>query len=491
MDRAAALRDRFAARYPLVYLVHGDERDAMAVIERARQGLPLDLATVSYGGDEPVPAATAALTNLLHAERPSALVLPLGDRLLGDPRWARAVQERLADIERRGHVLVLLAARDIEVPELDRERVVIELPLPAADELQPMARAAFPGDEPAADRAVQALLGLTSQQARRALKRVRQGQSAKGDAIASLQAEKRDLVARASGLEIVAEVPPLAEVGGLDALKDWLLRRKQALTPAARDFGLPPPRGMFVVGVQGCGKSLVARASAGALELPLVRLDLARLHAESGTPDHQLRRALQVAEAMAPCVLWLDEIDKAFATVGDAASEVAARLFGAFLTWLDRPRLGVFVAATANRADHLPAELLRKGRFDEVFFVDLPDRTVRAAIAAIHVRASGRDPALFDVQRLADASDKLTGAEIEQAVVEALAHAFSEQRPLRDDDVVAALSKTVPLVETYAEQVRALREWSRRRCKPAGYDRSLRDLYHAALQDPARQPPPR
>jgi SpoVK/Ycf46/Vps4 family AAA+-type ATPase len=151
----------------------------------------------------------------------------------------------------------------------------------------------------------------------------------------------------------------------------------------------------------------------------------------------------------------------------------------------------VFVAATANRADHLPAELLRKGRFDEVFFVDLPDRTVRAAIVAIHVRASGRDPAQFDVQKWADASDKLTGAEIEQAIVEALAHAFSDKRPLSDDDVVAALSKTVPLVETYAEQVRALREWSRRRCRPAAYDRSLRDLYHAALQDPARQTTPR
>jgi SpoVK/Ycf46/Vps4 family AAA+-type ATPase len=180
---------------------------------------------------------------------------------------------------------------------------------------------------------------------------------------------------------------------------------------------------------------------------------------------------------MAPAVLWLDEIDKAFA---DTGSEAAGRVLGSFLTWLGEQRSGVFVAATANRIEHLPPELLRKGRFDETFFVDLPDLAVRADIFAIHLRKSGRDPNGFDLQKLGLSADRLTGAEIEQAVTEALAIAFAEGRELAEADVHGALAKTVPFVETYEAQVKALRDWARRRCRSAAPDRSLRELYLSA-----------
>jgi SpoVK/Ycf46/Vps4 family AAA+-type ATPase len=296
--------------------------------------------------------------------------------------------------------------------------------------------------------------------------------------VAALQAEKRDLVAAGGVLDVLAEAPGLADVGGMEALKAWLSRRRRALGGAARAFGLPSPRGLLLVGLPGCGKSLFAKATASELGLPLLRFDVGRLFTHAAAPDENLRHALAVAAAMAPVVLWVDELDKAFA---DALhGETSARIFGSFLTWLAEPREGIFVAATANRADLLPAELARKGRFDEVFFVDLPDAAVRAEVFAIHLRRSGRDPAAFDLERLATASERLTGAEIEAALGEALAVAFDAGRPLTEADLSRALAEIVPFVDTYEEQVKALREWARRRARQAGRDRSLHEIFAEA-----------
>ena len=484
-ERLPALRQRLRARYPLLQLVAADERDALRLLETAAAEVGLPLRVVHYGASEPMPTALAGLAALVQATQPSLLVLPDGHRLLRQPGLARAVVEALTDLERVGHVVVFLTPVPVACLELHRDLVTLTVPLPGQMELEPLARAALSDGQgrvaPALLQAsVQALRGMTQAQARRALRRVRQ-EGLQAQAAAVLQDEKRDLVASGGLLEIIEAVPHLDAVGGLDDLKAWLLRRRKALEPEARAFGLPPPRGVLVVGVQGCGKSLVCKASAAALGVPLVRLDLGRLHTSATVPDENLRHALAVAEAMAPCVLWLDEIDKAFAHALTGASEAGARLLGSLLTWLGEQQAGVFVAATANRVDHLPAELLRKGRFDETFFVDLPDATVRAEILALHLKKSGRDPAAFAIETLAKAADRLTGAEIEQAIVEALAHAYAEARPLAEADVQAALSKTVPLVETYEPQVKALREWARRRCRPAARDRSLRDLYAAAL----------
>jgi SpoVK/Ycf46/Vps4 family AAA+-type ATPase len=221
-----------------------------------------------------------------------------------------------------------------------------------------------------------------------------------------------------------------------------------------------------------------------------LRLDLSLLHTAHHSPDENLRQALAVAEAMAPVVLWIDEMDKAFGTAGTAggASEAGARVFGSLLTWLGEQRRGVFVAATANRLTHLPAELLRKGRFDETFFVDVPDQQARAEILAAALVRSGRGAESFELERLALASDRLTGAEIDQAVSEALQVAFCAHRELRSADIETVLSKIVPFVETYDSQVRELRQWARRHCRPASRDRSLHELF-AAARGSATSPP--
>ena len=475
--------ERLAARYPLVSLVAADLADAQRTVLAAatHAGLATDVVKVGRGALEE--AAAAALGTLDRKTEPTMLLIPDGHHLWTSPGFVRLLAEKLDDIERGNHVVTLLAPTDVPCPELARERIVLHVPLPGPEVLKPMCVAALRGlpmaqDTRQVDAAVQALAGLGLGQARRVLRRAR---LAGGDAAATLQllqSEKRDLVAAEGVLEVIDKVPTLAEVGGLDALKGWLLRRKRALEPAAAAFGLPRPKGVLVIGVQGCGKSLVAKAAASALGVPLARLDLGRLYAAGGAPDEPLRRALQVAEAMAPCVLWLDEIDKAFATAATSPSEAGGRLLGTMLTWLGEQR-GVFVAATANRVDHLPAELLRKGRFDETFFVDTPDVHVRREILGICLARSGRRPTDFDLDGLAQAADRLTGAEVEQAVVEALAQCWSDNRQLANDDVLQALHKTVPFVETYEPQVKALREWARKRCRSAGNDRSLRDLFDA------------
>jgi len=485
MNRAADLQGRLEARYPLLYITHNDERDTVRLLGEAAAAVPIPIEVISCGRADVTDVAVTALEQMLGRSDSTLLVLPLGHRLLREPRIVRQLAENLTQLELRGHVVALLAPLTVPCPELARDLVHLQIPLPLAAELKPLVSAAFRSQTGEIDRALvtaatQAIQGLTLAQARRALRRVRRANLSPAAAVAELQAEKRDLVAAGGTLEIVDALPALDAVGGLDVLKEWLLRRRKALTPEARTFGLPVPRGMLVVGIQGCGKSLIAKASAAALGLPLVRLDLGRLYTSTQEPDENLRDALQVAEAMAPVVLWLDEIDKAFAHGASGGSEAGSRIFGSFLTWLGEQRAGVFVAATANRIEHLPAELMRKGRFDDTFFVDLPDLAVRAEILSIHLQASGRDPRHFDLDRLAHSAERLTGAEIEQAVVEALAIAFSDGRELENGDLQDVLSNTVPFVETYEQQVKDLREWARRRCRPATRDRSLRELYLSA-----------
>lgn len=298
------------------------------------------------------------------------------------------------------------------------------------------------------------------------------------DAATYVMTHKAAALARDALLEPTQAVP-LAELGGLDRYLDWLKLRARALEPEARRAGIPPPRGVLLVGVQGCGKSLAARASADLLGLPLIRLDLGRLFGGTvGESEANLRRATASVERMAPVVLWVDEIDKGLAGSQSGRSDAgtAARVVGGLLTWLQEREQAVFVIATANHVEGLPPELLRRGRLDELFFVDLPDAEQRAAILAIHLerkpaRVFGHCPPLADPREayleLARAAEGFSGAELEAALIEARLAAFARGEPLGADDLRLALEQTVPLSRSRAEAISDLRAWAETRARRA------------------------
>jgi SpoVK/Ycf46/Vps4 family AAA+-type ATPase len=280
---------------------------------------------------------------------------------------------------------------------------------------------------------------------------------------------KKELLARDGVLTLHPSEASLRHVGGLAALKGWLRTRGAAFGPEARRYGLEPPRGLLLIGVQGCGKSLCARAVASEWDLALLQLEAGALFDKYvGESERNLRRALGTAEAMAPCVLWIDEIEKGF-TARDAAADggLSRRLLGALLTWMQERTAPVFTIATANDVSALPPEMLRKGRFDEIFFVDLPAEPERRSIAAIHLARRRQDPARFDLAEVARVTDGYSGAEIEAAVVSALYVAFAAKAPLETSHLLEAVAGTVPLSRTCREPIEALRAWARGRAVPA------------------------
>lgn len=277
--------------------------------------------------------------------------------------------------------------------------------------------------------------------------------------------EKKRILAADLSLEVMDDPASLNDVGGVDELKLWLKQRAAVFGQEARDFGLMPPRGLLLVGIQGCGKSLIAKAIANAWKFPLLRLDMSAIFAENqNSPDAVLQRALSVADAMAPAVIWCDEIEKSFA---EGADPTTRRLLGHILNWLQERRANSFFVATANDVRELPSELIRKGRFDELFFVDLPDIHAREDIFAIHLRKRHRDPSHFDCKKLAIESENFSGAEIEQSIIAALFAAFDKHRELTQDDILDAIQDIVPLYRQREDDIKRLREWASERTRSA------------------------
>jgi SpoVK/Ycf46/Vps4 family AAA+-type ATPase len=275
--------------------------------------------------------------------------------------------------------------------------------------------------------------------------------------------EKRQTIRQTQILDYYPATEQISDIGGLDNLKDWLLKRGTAFSDQARQYGLPYPRGLLLIGIQGTGKSLTAKAIAHHWHLPLLRLDVGRLFGGLvGESESRTRQMIQLAEALAPCVLWIDEIDKAFAggdSRGDAGT--SSRVFGTFITWMAEKTSPVFVVATANNIQTLPPELLRRGRFDEIFFVGLPSQTERQAIFEVHLsRLRPHSLKSYDVVRLAYETPDFSGAEIEQAIIEAMHLGFSQSRDFNTDDILSAASQMVPLARTAREQIEALQAWA-------------------------------
>ncbi|SBT52544.1 AAA family ATPase [Micromonospora auratinigra] len=477
---AAVAQDAFRVRTPRRLWVWTATRGLTAPDGGARQGTT---------------SATAALDAAQRIDEPAVVVLADLHPELGaggrpaDPGVVRRLRD-LAAAFRTGPVprtLVLVSPVAHLPVELAKDVTVVDFPLPDEGEIRAVLDAMIGAnagtgriridlDERGRERLAKAALGLTLHEAENAFARamVDDGVLDAAD-LRVVHEEKRQAVRRSGLLEFVEDSVALGDVGGLENLKRWLAKRDGSWLAEAAAYGLPTPRGVLITGVPGCGKSLTAKAVAAAWALPLLRLDIGKVFAGLvGSSEQNMRAAIRTAEAVAPCVLWLDEIEKGFAG-GTGDSGTSARVFGSFLTWMQEKTRPVFVIATANDFAGLPPELLRKGRFDEIFFVDLPTRAERAAIWRLHVQRRLRHPAVAGglavdhalLTELTELSDGYSGAEIEQAVVGGLFDAYAERRPLRRDDLLRALVNMVPLSVTQAERLDAVRAWAEKRAVAA------------------------
>jgi hypothetical protein len=491
---SAEIAELWSAGTPVVYLVTREEERAVALCKAAAEAFDARAGVWStHRGLEPLaPAAkdpAALLDALLKAPAPYLCAALDFHEALAAPPIARKLRDLVSRFAAEGRCLVVIAPR-LALPDgLASDVAVLRLPLPDDDELAALLDAVrtetaesggAPLEPEARHRALVAARGLTEPQARRAFTRALRRDPAMGpEGVGTVAAEKSRLLARDLGLELVESAEGLDDLGGLRTFKAWLEERALAFDADASRFGLPPPRGVLLVGVQGCGKSLAAKVAAARLGVPVLRLDLPRVLGSRSGAEEGLAQALEAAEALAPVTLWVDEIEKGFAgsTPGDGGDPRAARLLGAFSTWLQERRGPVFVVATANDVSRLPPELLRRGRFDELFFVDLPDLESRREILELHLRRRGRDPGMLDVAAMADLCADYSGAELEQVVVGALHHAYAQGREVETGDLRRVAQDLVPLYKTYEEQIKSLREWARGRARTAGRAGAVVDLF--------------
>jgi SpoVK/Ycf46/Vps4 family AAA+-type ATPase len=433
-----------------------------------------------YNSKEP----EQALSNLEAMSVEAAFVLKDFHRHMDDP----VVVRRLRDVGQKfsaNRRTVIITAPSITIPpELGSLVEFLELPLPDKQRLRQIIEEMTVRvgktrtlkrslDAAGLDAMANNLRGLTEEEAERAASQAivtRYGITA--ETVTDVLQAKKDQLRHSGMLEFIDASENLASVGGLDNLKRWLAQRRGTWEDAAREFGLEPPRGAIILGVQGCGKSMCARAIAGEWKLPLVKFDTAAIYDKYiGETEKRIQKVFRVAEGLAPCVFWIDELEKVFAGSGpDSASVdagVSSRILAAFLSWMQDRKAPVFVAATCNNVTALPPELIRKGRFDELFFVDLPNQAERKQIFAIHLTRRKRNPADFDLDRVAAAARGYSGAEIDAAVQTSLYAAFSNKQPVSTQGLLDALKATVPLSVTRSEEIQELRAWAEQRAVPA------------------------
>ncbi len=487
LDQVALL---VQARFSLLYLLsHEEERVERALLRLAdRQESPLWRWRSTDGILSPkgelVPdtaAPSAALAWLKEHNDPGFFLFMDLHALLADPLVVRSLRDVEQKLGARKQAVLLVSPRLHIPPELSKDVRVVDVPLPREDEVSKLLRVVLKRQgvdltDEIFERFVRSSLGLSEKEIKRTYAQILLEGGDFGEKDLSLLARtKREAIRRSRFLEFYEEVGAMEGVGGLGNLKEWLLRRSAAFAESARQFGLPEPKGVFLLGVQGCGKSLTAKAVAGLFQMPLLRLDVGALFAGSGSgSEESLRETIRVAESISPCVLWIDELEKAF--VNDLESSGLSGL-GTLLTWMQEKQKPVFVVATANEVKLLPPELLRKGRFDEVFFVDLPDVHERLQILEIHIKNRDRDPDDFDLLQAAEETEKYSGAELEQVVIEALFNAYAENRTMQRRDLIKVVRDTVPLAITMDDRLKALREWARSRTRPASLDRRRIDFF--------------
>jgi ATPase family protein associated with various cellular activities (AAA) len=441
--------------------------------------------TAIYNTKEPA----QALANMASMSLQAVFILKDFHRHMDDPVVIRRLRE-VAQKFSTARQTVVLTGPSIAIPaEISALVEFLELPLPDRRRLRQIIDEVFNqvsktrtlqrrADVNVLNAIAENLRGLTEDEAERAVTQAIVTRYALcPEVVTDVLEAKKDMLRRTGLLDIIDVTDDMSSIGGLENLKTWLRQRKGAWEPAAREFGLESPRGMIVLGVQGCGKSLCARAVAGEWKLPLLKFQTAAVFDKFlGETEKRIQKLFQVAEQLAPAVLWIDELEKVFAGTGtDAAASDAgtsSRMLGAFLSWMQDRKAPVFIAATSNNVMALPPELIRKGRFDELFFVDLPNSVERRAIFTIQLTRRKRNASEFDLARLVTASKGYSGAELDTAIQTAMYAAFSEKKPLTTEAILQALATSVPLSTTRAEDIEALRAWARERAVPASVPES-------------------
>lgn len=480
------------AQYPLIYLVTSEEERAEQTIDALAQMKPtrkvfiwtVTHGIVEYGQPRNVTqhntvSPEAAVEWVIRQRDPGIFVFKDLHPFIDSPAVTRWLRDAIASFKDTQRTIILMSPVQTVPIELEKEVIVLDYPLPDMAELNQvlsqqleLSRTRRVTTE-AREKLLKAALGLTRDEAEKVYRKaqVTSGRLTEAE-VDIVLSEKKQLIRRNGILEYIEEDETLDSVGGLEELKHWLRQRSNAFTERAREYGLPQPKGMMILGVPGCGKSLIAKTTSRLWGLPLLRLDMGRVYDGSmvGRSEANLRNALKTAESISPAILFIDEIDKAFAgSTGSADSDggTSSRIFGSFLTWMQEKTSPVFVMATANRVERLPGEFLRKGRFDEIFFVDLPSADERKEIFGIHLAKRREDISRFDLDQLVMVCDGFSGAEIEQALVAAMYEAFAQDREFTQLDIIASIRATLPLSKTMHEQVTALRDWARQRARPA------------------------
>lgn len=501
MDIEKEIEILIRARYPIIYIESYEELRVEEILNRIAITRKKNLFCWSsirgiyqYGIslqskkaiDESTRDPMIALDRIIETVEPAIYLFKDFHPYMNEPTIVRKLRELSQYLKTSYKTLILLSPILRIPPELDKEITYIRFGLPDLKEMEALLNRIIKEvnektnlkiqiDENIKERLLHAALGLTLTEAENVFAKalVIDSKLDEND-IPLILSEKEQIIRKSGILEFYPVQESFAEIGGLKILKSWLSKRQLAFAEKAKEFGLPAPKGVLLIGVQGCGKSLTAKAVAGLWKLPLLRLDVGKLFSSFvGSSEENMRRAIQLAESIAPAILWIDEIEKAFSGAQSSAFSDAgttARVFGSFITWLQEKTAPVFVIATANNIEQLPPELLRKGRLDEIFFVDLPSKEERKQIFEIHLKKRKRDPSNFDLEKLATEAEGFSGAEIEQAIISALFDVFSKQMPLTTNDIIKSLRETVPLSVTMKENINYLRNWAKGRARNASYE---------------------
>jgi len=481
------------SRCPVIYIVSWEERrveQTLKTVAVSRQRKlhswsifegfkpPIPGKKTDPDEDSKIPLELRALADIKSSVEGHIFLLKDFHQYLKDYRVIRLLRDLALSLRGSTNTIIVCGPTLVLPIELEKDIHVLDFPLPNRTELEAKLNDVIEAvkadvrvntelDPEHREVLIKSAQGLTLDEFETCLSRsITEFRSFSIDTIIE---EKKQIIQKTGMLEYYPASTQLKDVGGYLLLKSWLNKRKTSFTDKARQYGIPAPKGVLILGVQGCGKSLVAKSIASEWDLPLLKLDMGRIFGSLvGQSEENIRKAIRIAEGVSPCVLWLDELEKAFGGLNSSGdSGTSQRVFATFLSWMQEKTKPVFLVATANDVSKLPPELLRKGRFDEIFFIDLPTEIERQEIFGIHIEKRKRKLENFDISALAAKTDGFSGAEIEQVVIGALYTAFDQDREITTEDMLNEANTQVPLSRMMAEDVEALREWAKLRARPS------------------------